>query len=205
MLKEQFLGHYPSHFKINPLVKAYIISESLMWSAWNFIIPIFAIFVVENVNGGNIQHAALGYSTYLLSRVFFELMSGRFLLKTSDKKKILFVVLGMSCVSLSYLGFTIVKDINMLLFYYFVSGMGLGIAMPAKNSLFSIHLDKDKEATEWSISDAFQFTSMAIATVIGGYVAFNFGFQPLFMLAFFFNSLAIIPFLFVLSRKVYAY
>ena len=204
MLKEQFLGRCPSHFKVNPLVKAYIVSESLMWSAWNFIIPIFAVFIVENVSGGNIQLAAIGYSTYLMSRVVFELISGKYLLGTNDRKKVMLVIIGMICVSLSYLGFAVVREVYLLLFYYFVAGMGLGLAMPAKNSLFSIHLDKDKEATEWSLSDAFQFSAMAVATGIGGFIAYHYGFQPLFMLAFFFNCLAIIPFLLILQRKVVA-
>jgi len=203
MLKEQFLGRCPSHFKINPLVKAYIISESFMWSAWNFIIPIFAVFVVQSVQGGNVQMAAMGYSIYLLSRVIFELISGRYLLGTADRKKMTLVILGMACVSLSYLGFAIVREMYLLFFYYFVAGMGLGICMPAKNSLFSMHLDKNKEATEWSIADAFQFSAMALATTVGGFVAYHYGFQPLFLLAFLFNVLAIIPFFFLLQKKEY--
>jgi MFS family permease len=204
MLKEVFLGRCPSHFKINPLVKAYIASESLMWSAWNFIIPIFAVFIVNNVKGGNVELAAMGYSTYLMSRVVFELMSGKYLLKTDDRKKIMVVILGMACLSLSYLGFSIVREIHFLLFYYFVAGVGLGLAMPAKNSLFSIHLDKNREATEWSLADATQFTFMAAATAIGGFVAFNYGFQPLFIAAFLINCIAIFPYLFLLNRKAVA-
>lgn len=202
MLKEVFLGRCPSHFKVNPLVKAYIASESLMWSAWNFIIPIFAVFIVQNVEGGNIEMAAIGYSTYLMSRVLFELISGKYLIGTDDRRKVMVIILGMICLSLAYLGFAVVRDIYFLLFYYFVAGMGLGICMPAKNSLFSIHLDRDKEASEWSLADAFTFSAMAIATTVGGFVAFRFGFQPLFMLAFFINCLAIFPFLFLLQRKV---
>ena len=44
MLKEQFIGRNPSHFQVNPVVKAFIVSESFLWSAYNFIVPIFAIF-----------------------------------------------------------------------------------------------------------------------------------------------------------------
>lgn len=40
MLKDQFLGRNPTHFKVNPVVKAFIISEAFLWSAYNFIIPI---------------------------------------------------------------------------------------------------------------------------------------------------------------------
>lgn len=61
MLAEKFLGRYPSHFKINPIVKAYIVSESLVWSAWNLMTPIATIFVVNNVSGGSIQSAAFGW------------------------------------------------------------------------------------------------------------------------------------------------
>ncbi|MBI2622736.1 MAG: hypothetical protein HYW64_01440 [Candidatus Levybacteria bacterium] len=61
MLKEQFLGRNPSHFQINPVVKAFIVSETFLWSAWNFVTPIFAIFVVSNIEGGNVQIAASAF------------------------------------------------------------------------------------------------------------------------------------------------
>src|SRR3989344_6510367 len=117
MIKEAFLGRRPSHFHLNPIVKAYIISEAFLWSAWDFVLPLVAVFVVSVVTGGNIQIAATGYSTYLVSRVIFELISGRILIGSKDRKKILMSIVGMVCLSIAYVGFAFSSTILNIFFF----------------------------------------------------------------------------------------
>ncbi len=202
MLAEKFLGRYPSHFHINPIVKAFIISESLIWSAWNLITPIAAIFVVTNVSGGSIQSAAFGYSIYLVSRVIFELLIGRSLNGASDKKKFTYIAVGLFIITISYLGFAFTSVLLLLYIFYFLQGLGISIATPAKNSLFSIHLDKNKEAAEWSITDAAILLSDALAIMVGGFIAANFGFKPLFIIASAINLLGIIPYFLKFDKNI---
>lgn len=195
MLKEKFLGRNPSHFVLNPIVKAYIISESFLWSAWDLVIPIFSIFVIKNIPGGTIQNAAVAYSVYLVSRVIFELISGRYLSQTKDRQKFSVTIAGMVCLTLAYLGFAFSSSMITVYVFYGLLGIGLGIASPAKNSLFSIHLDKNKEATEWSLADGATFICMALATALGGFIATVYGFQALFLVAAIINLLGTIPYL----------
>lgn len=201
MLKEQFLGKNPSHFQINPVVKSFIISETFLWSAWNFVTPIFAIFVVNNIEGGNVQIAASAFSVYLIARVFSELASGRYLLKTNDKKKFLVTSIGMFFISLSYVGFAFSNSVFNLFSFYAMAGVGLGIASPAKNSLFSTHLDHNKEPSEWGIYDAVTFIGMALATALGGFIAGQYGFQFLFFLASVINLFGIFPYLLYIRER----
>ncbi len=194
MLREKFLGRNPSHFKINPIIKAFILSEAFLWSAWNFTTPLFAIFVINDIEGGTIQAAATGYSLYLVTRVIFELISGRLLAKSGDKRKFFLAIFGIFCLSIAYIGFSFSTTILQMFLFYFVVGIGLGTASPAKNSLFSIHLDKNKEATEWSLADAVTFICMALAAALGGFIATQYGFKSLFILASVINFLSIIPY-----------
>jgi len=188
------MGHNPSQFHVNSIVKAYIISESFLWSAWNFITPIFAVFVVNDIAGGSIEVAASGYSVYLVARVIFELLAGRYLMRTDDGKKLLVAIIGIICMSAGYLGFAISATVPMLFLSYSIIGIGLGIASPAKNSLFSLHLDKNKEATEWGIADAVSFICTAIAAVLGGFIATKYGFDTLFIIACIVNFISILPY-----------
>ncbi len=192
----------PSNLQMNPVVKAFIISEAFFWGAWNFITPIAAIFVLKDIKGGNVELAAFGYSSYLMSRVFFELLCGKFLIKTTDRKKFSSALIGMTIVSAGYIGFAASQSILELFAFYIVLGMGLGISTPAKNALFSIHLDKNKETTEWSIADAVNFVADAIAISIGGIIAGKFGFQALFLMAALVNGFSLIPYL-LYVKKVY--
>ncbi len=202
MLKEHFLGRNPSHFlKVDPLVKAFIISDSFLWSAWNFITPIFAVFATSEIQNGNVEVAASAFSTYLISRVLFELISGKYAAHTSDRKKIMITISGILLISIAYIGFSFSYTITHLFLFYAVAGAGLGIASPAKNSLFSIHLDKNKETEEWSIADASSFIAMALAATLGGFIAGTYGFRVLFIIACLVNLLSIPPYLIYMKSR----
>lgn len=203
MIKEIFIGKRPSDFHMNPVVKAFIISEIFLWSSWNAIIPIFAIFAATQIPGGNTEIAAASFSCYLIVRVIFELISGRYLSKSNEMEKFVVSIIGIILMSLGYLGFALTKNVSSLFVFYSIIGIGLGIASPAKNSLFSMHLDKNKEVTEWSIYDGFVFMGMAMSATIGGFVANRYGFVFLFYLVAVTNLLSIIPYaLYAKRRKV---
>jgi predicted MFS family arabinose efflux permease len=194
MLREMFMGREPTAFKVNALIKAFIASEMLLWSAWNAITPIIAIFALQIENGG-IQTAASAYSIYLIVRVIFELISGRLLLSSADNKKVTFTVVGIAVMSLAYTVLTFVTNTSLLFIAYGLIGAGIGIAAPGKNSLFATHLDKSKEAMEWGLQDAIVFFCMALAATAGGFIATTYGFQTLFIISAFVNLTAILPYI----------
>lgn len=201
MIKEIFLGKKPSDFHMNSIVKAFIISEIFLWSSWNAIIPIFAIFAATKIPGSNTEVAASSFSAYLIVRVIFELITGRYLSKSKEIQKFVISIMGIILISIGYVGFAQTHNIPFLFLFYGVIGMGLGIASPAKNSLFSMHLDKDKEVTEWSIYDGFVFMGMAMSAAIGGFVANRYGFSFLFYLVAVTNLLSIIPYILYAKRR----
>lgn len=201
MLKEMFIGRPPSHFQMNPIVKAFIISETFIWSSWNAIIPIFAVFAVNIIAGGSIEVAASSFSVYLIVRVIFELISGRYLSKSTEFQKFIVSIIGILFISVGYFGFALTKTVLQLYIFYGVVGIGLGIASPAKNSLFSMHLDKDREASEWGVYDATVFFGMAVSATLGGLLVKTYGFSFLFYLVSVINLLGIIPYLLYMHKK----
>ncbi len=195
MIRSSFIGRNPSHFQVNSFVKAFIISEGFVWSAWNFMIPIIAIFIANNIPGGTIEIAAMAFSSYLISRVIAELITSKYLSGTDNKYKLKFVLSGLALLSFGYVNFIFSYSILQLFFAYIVAGVGMGITAPAKYSLFSIHLDKGREAFEWSAYDAVTFIGMALSTALGGFIAAQYGFQILFILACIVNVVGAIPYL----------
>ncbi|HVZ58736.1 MAG TPA: MFS transporter [Patescibacteria group bacterium] len=202
MLREVFLGKSPSHFQVNPIVKAFIISESFVWAAWNFISPIFAIFAVRNIVGGQIQIAASGYSVHLLVRVIAELVIARIASSGSDRKLLLLTISGILLVTVAYIGFIFTTTIPQLFLFYAVAGLGFGIASPPKGSLFATHLDHKKATVEWGLADATSFVSIAMAAALGGFIAEAYGFRVLFVLSAIINVISVIPYtLFVIKKS----
>ena len=201
MLRHFFISSQT--FKDNTVLRAYIISEALVWSAWNSVVPLFAVYITTKTTGGNIESAGIAYSLYLLARVVFELLSGRLLLNSSDRKKFALSVIGTILMSLAYLGFVFSINIWLIFIFYTLLGSGMGIAGPAKNTLFSTHLDKNKEANEWATYDAITFLCMAIASAVGGTIVKVFGFSALFTIAAVLNLIGIVPYIY--KRKVLSY
>lgn len=195
MIKDHFMRILPARKTVNPIIKAYVISEAFLWSGWNLVIPIAALFVTYNIPGGTIQAAATGYSIYLIARVLFELISGKFLARSTDKQKLTAAALGVLFASISLFSFAYTTTVSAFFLSYLIGGIGIGIGSPAKNALFSIHIDKNRETTEWGVADGITFISMALATTLGGFIAAQFGFKMLFSIAGAVSLLGTIPYL----------
>lgn len=189
-----FLGHKPSHFKVNKIVRAFIMSETLLWSGWALVNPVFAIFVVDRVAGGNISTAAAAVTVYMIARIVFELWAGMRLSRSSNHTKFIYSIVGIVLVGLVYLGFGFATEIYHVFLLQVLSGLGFGISTPAKMSLFSDHLDKSRESVEWGWYDAAVFGGMALTAFLGGVIAANFGFRALFIVSSVTIFLGAIPF-----------
>lgn len=195
MFKENFLSHLSSQNHINGLVKSFIASEVLVWSAWNSAMSIIAVFATNHIKGGDVVIASTAVSGHLLVRVAVELFTGKVLAKLNESRKFIVVIFGIILISVAYLGFSFGRSITSFFLFYALAGFGLGIASPLKNSLFSTHLDKNKEAMEWGIYDALVFLGIAAAVAIGGVIAKTYGFTLLFWLAAIVNLAGTIPYI----------
>jgi hypothetical protein len=91
--------------KEKSIIRSYIISESLIWSAWNAVFPIMAIYITSKVTGGTIESAGIAYSIHLVFRVVFEISVGKVLHNASDRKKFAISVIGLTLMSIAYAGF----------------------------------------------------------------------------------------------------
>ena len=179
---------------LNPIVIAFIFSEAFFWSAWNFVTPILAVFVVNSLPNGNIRTAAFGFTLYLLVRVIAELFVSNYVKFPSDRKRMLADGTGMIILSLSYLLIAFYPSIITFYVFFTIAGISFGISSPAKYSMFSINLGRNQESRTWGTYDAITFTGMGIATALGGVIANQFGFSVLFVVASLVNLLGIVPY-----------
>ena len=164
-------------------------------------IPIFSVFVVTNIAGGNVQLAASAISTYLIFRVIFEIIIGRYLSK-GKKYELHTIILGIAIISISYIGLSLSGNIPTVLLFISTAGAGIGIMSPSSSSIFSTHLDKNREPYEWGMHDAFVFGSMALATALGGFIVSQYGFRFLFMLAALVNIIGVVPYFLYKSKFI---
>lgn len=196
MFHNPFGGHRPSLYKTNPIVSAFITSESFFWSGWNLINPIFAIFVATNIQGGNVEIAGSAVTVYLVARILTELFASRLLNKTTDRTRVLLSILGIVLLGCLYISFAFISSIGALFIIQILLGVSFGIVTPAKMSLFSEHIDKGKESSEWGLYDVVTLSGMACTAALGGFVAKEYGFPILFVTTGIMMLLGAIPFVF---------
>lgn len=185
---------------INPFIKNFIVSETMLWSGIYLVLPIIALFIANEVSNGNIEIAASGYSVYLISRVIFELFSGKKLENSTDQQKLTTTIIGITITGISFWGFFITSQVYQVFLFYSLMGIGDGLAAPAKYSIFSLHLDQNKETTEWSIYDSSALIGMAMASTIGGYIAMTWGFRILFFISAIVIWLSTVPYGYFVNR-----
>lgn len=181
---------------LNPAVRAFILSESLFWASWNLVVPLFAVFVVQDIAGGTVAQAATGLTVYLLVRMVVELVVSRKSGELSNAQRAVIDVLGMVVVSIAYLIMATTPTFGAVLAFYALAGLGFGISSPVKYSLFSRSLEPQKEASVWGFYDVATLSSMAIATMLGGLIAQQYGFKVLFLLSAALNIIGAIPYFF---------
>lgn len=179
---------------INFHVRGIVFSEFVFWVSWNFLAPLFSVFVVNEVTGGNFQIVTTSFSIHLIVRMVTEIWVGKAFSKLKDRYLLTGMVFGIALVSVSYVVLAIVDSIAAIYIFYIIAGIGLGTASPLKFTLLSKHLDKHNESFEFGLMDAGALLGSAIASFLGGVIVHVLGFRFLFSFAGFINVIALIPY-----------
>jgi len=190
------------HYKINLIIKVLIVSDFLIWSSYQLFSPIFAIFITDKIEG-DIEVVGIASAIYLIVKSIFEIPVGVYIDKTKSEVDDLFVsILGTSLTAVAYFSYVFIDSVTQLYILQALLGLGAAIAFPGWYSIFTRHIDKGKEAFEWSLYDVFLGVGMAAAAAIGGFLAENYGFDVLFMVVGILTVSGAF-FLFMVKDKVY--
>ena len=171
---------------INKIVKILIMSDFFLNLGWGLLSPIFALFILEKITMGNPMKAAeiAGFSAlfYWITKSFMEIPIGRFLDKhDGEKDDFWFMTLGLFVVAITPLGYLISTEPWHIYFFQVVHATGMAMALPSWLAIFTRHIDKGKEAFEWSLETTSISMGAGIAGGLGGIVASIFGFRILFI------------------------
>lgn len=185
--------HYPAS-GINPVVKMIMLSDIFFWSAWYTVLPILSIFIVQEVPGATVETAAFGFSFYLLSRVAASLIGSKFSSHARDSRKIFMIIYAILILNIAYILMAFSRSVITIYMFYIIIGLGIGLASPIRATLFSAHLDKNKETFEWALLDSIILIGIAVCSILSGIIIRDYGYATLFLLATFFNFLSIFPY-----------
>jgi len=187
---------------VNKIIKFMIASDFVLNLGWGLLGPIFAIFIVQNITIGSTSEAVkvAGFSSlfYWVAKAIFQIPIGRYLDKNhGEKDDFWFMVIGTFIAGFIPLGYLYASAPWHIYLLQVVYAFGMSMMVPSWLAIFTRHIDKGKEALEWSMESTFLGLGAGIAGGVGGIVAATFGFATVFIFLSSFTFLATILLLFI--------
>ena len=183
--------------RMNKIIKVLILSDVALLSGFGFVIPIFAIFLVDKIQGGNIEVVGYAAAIYWIVNSLTVIPFARYLDKNrGERDDLWFVVIGNVLAAASVIGYIfsyLPWHIYLLQAMY---ALGMGMNIPGYSAIFTRHIDKNREAFDWSVRAALIGLGSGVSGALGGIIANRFGFNVLFIgVAIFILVSAILPIL----------
>ncbi|MDP3052337.1 MAG: MFS transporter [bacterium] len=168
--------------KINKIIKILILSDMALLTGLGFVAPIFAIFLTNNIKGGNIEVAGFAAAVYWIVKSLIIVPFGKYLDRNhGEYDDLLFVIIGNLFAAMAVLGYLFSSLPWHIYFLQAIYALGMGMNIPGYTAIFTRHIDKGKEAFEWSVRSALVGFGAGIASALGGIIAYRFGFNTLFI------------------------
>ena len=182
---------------INKIIRTLISADLVFLSALGLITPIFAIFVTEQIQGGDVRVVGFAAAIYWIIKSLFQIPIGRFLDKKKGERDDLYVlILGYIVVALVPFGYIFSRLPWHIYILEGIYGLGMAMALPSWAAIFTRHIDKGKEAFEWSIESTAYSFGAGVTGAIGGILVSKIGFNAVFIMVGFIALLgAILPIL----------
>lgn len=165
---------------MNRMIKILMLSDIFVLTGFGLTDPIFAIFIKENLTGGNIFFAGLASTLFLITKNIVQLPFSRYVDKHDDK--VTWLIVGTFLITITPFIYLSAKDIMHIYFAQFIHGIGCGLAYPTWLGLWSTHLDKKHESFEWSLYSTYTGAGVAITASVGAAIAQYIGFRATFCL-----------------------
>lgn len=168
---------------VNKIIKTLVLGDVLFFSAFGLIGPIFAVFVTGQIAGATVATAGFAATINLLIRAALQLPIARYIDKRKGERDDFFLmVFGSLLVSMVPFAYLFVRTPTHLYIAQALLGIGGSFANPGWYAIFTRHIDKQKEGTEWSLENVSVALAAAGAAAVGGILAERFGFPTLFVI-----------------------
>lgn len=186
---------------MNPIVRSLVISDIMWRGSVGFIGPIFALFIAGFIDGGTAEVVGVATSIYLFTKSIFQIPFSSIIDRIhGEYVDFWFLIVGAVVSTFLPLTYLVIHTPLQLYFVQFLFGVAAAASFPPFMALFTKHLDKHKEGSEWGIYYTLTDLCAAAAAVIGGTMAVTFGFRTLIVVVV---LVGILSCLFLLPIRLY--
>lgn len=168
---------------INRVIKILIASDFLLQSGWGMAGPIFAIFLTNQIEGGNLRMVGFVAASYWITKSIIQPFLAKYLDKNhGEKDDFRFLVVGMYVANLVPLGYAFSSQPWHIFSLEIIRAIAMACVVPTWAAIFTRHIDKNKEAFSWSLESTGIGFAAGMAGALGGMIASFLGFQIVFVL-----------------------
>ncbi len=167
---------------INKIIKVLIFSDLFLNSGWGLIAPVFAIYIVQDIEGGSAAVAGFASAIYWIVKSIIQIPIAKYLDKNGgEKDDYFFMTAGIFISGLVPFGYFISSAPWHIYFFQIIYAIGMAMAVPAWMAIFTRHIDKGKEAYEWSLYSTALGFGVGIFSAIGGALVGAIGFKIIYI------------------------
>lgn len=175
------LDHY-FLLDINPVIRFLIISDTIILGAGGLLGPIFALFVEDFIVGGNEAVAGLAAGIYLLTKSVMQIPIANLIDRIRGEKDDFWLMFIFSLlIALMPLMYLFIENPLELYIVQFLLGFCTAFTFPTFMAIFTRHIDRKKEGTEWGVYFTLTDLTGAVFASLGGYIAVTEGFTALIL------------------------
>ena len=182
--------------ELNKIIKYLIYSDLVFYTGWGIISPIFAIFILQSISGGNAFVVGIAAAVHLIVRSLLRIPFG---IKADKSQKVSykFMLWGLLIAALVPLGYIISKNAWHIYIFQAVLGASLAMSTAGWTCIFSRHMDRGKESTEWGVDAVAVGLGPGIAAAAGGIAVTYFPFNSVFIIVTLMGLIGVLLLLFV--------
>lgn len=175
---------YQEYFllNMNPVVRFMILADVVWRGATGFLAPIFALFIIDRIQGGNAAVAGIAATIYLFSKSFFQIPFASIIDKIHGEiDDYWFLLIGSFASAVIPLAYVFIHTTPQLYLVQFLYGLSSAAMFPSWSAIFTRHLDPNKVGSAWGAYFTLTDLGAAGAAAIGGMIAISVGFQGLIL------------------------
>lgn len=166
---------------MNKIIKILTFSDWLIISGFGLIAPIFAIFITRHIEDGTLIVVGIASAIYLMSKSLLQLVVAKYLDRIKgEKDDFYWLVVGSFLFSIGPFLYLLCYLSWHIYLVQLIYGIGSALAYPGWCAIFTRHIDKQKQAFEWSLYDTLIGLGTAVAAWLGAVIADRLGFAALF-------------------------
>ncbi len=158
-----------------------MILADVVWRAGvGLLTPVFPIFIIERIEGGNALVAGVAATIGLVTKGVFQIPAASIIDRIRGEKDDFWMMVVFSFLTLLMpLTYLFIRTPGQLYAVEFFSNLFLAFTFPSFMAIFTRHMDKQREGTEWGLYFTLTDFAGAAAAAVGGAIAITLGFDKL--------------------------